>query len=1050
MTNEQAASAAPLGSKPAWEQLNANMAHMNLRTAQAASRSSLTRSFPAVATFNPNGQSAFPPAPSTYSNAPFSSSSPYADIRGESQSQSRYAQPNSGSLNSSPALHVPRTNLSQSSGSLLPPGAIGAPLSASPHPLTSSSGGLRTSNTGIMTGSSLRASGVHPIPVAVEPGVPLEMGVICLLKDNYGFVRCTDREEDIFFHCTSLIPPQPLSSEELHAFITSIRVGNEVSFHVVNDTRTSKLSAVNLSLLPKGSVVFTDTIQEKVRGIILREVSEHSDENDFGVVAYRTTEDTVEQLRFSSADLDEPRVPLAPEDEVEFDIVYNRRLKGKCAAHVVLMRFGGDRQTGIIHSVKDGFGFIRCCDSPRSLYFHFRDVVLLQRGQEISKGVEVEYTVANDDRAGKLCAVRVRGLPKGTVSFTVQHEERQRGTVQRELSPALPVPLGSSPFTRREDEEKGVITYTTFEGTDSLLFGLTDIRNFQSMGRSFPYLRYGDEVECTVLTDKRNGRKHATDVTLVAAATEKVEMGVICSVKKNYGHITCAEQDEDLFFHFTDFEDSSVLESITTGEKDIHPGMEVQFVIVPDSRTGKKKAAHIHLLNAGTVKFEDVSDQRLQGVVIRECKPGQTGYTGKKQPSDLGMVEYEITDKSGNKRNETVTFGCNDVKDTKLALWPGDVVAFHVATDKRTKSRSAVGVELVTPTQLPREVGVVSSVKNSFGFIKCTDRDEEVYFHFSEMDNPDNVTPGTELEFSVVKNSWFKKLLAIRIKTLGKGSVKFSNKQEAKQVGIVDRELRGRGRDGFGGKISYKTEERDDAPFSLADFNGEDVDPRFTLRRGDRVQFTLVEDPRTKALRATNIIPQTEVGVVSTTKENFGFIRLQTSSDEIFFHQSEVGGNLSLNPGDQVEFHTVLNPRTKTLSAQGIRKSGNAISVSSPSVPLHFAKNNNMGSPLGSSLNNMPVSSNAAPGQSLRGSSGGLRSSSEAFTPKRTRVQRGAGGSPDVFLLRQPTPADGGKGFQGAGRGKMTGKDRDVLVQQAIANIDQQAQQAQQQTTDQN
>jgi len=650
---------------------------------------------------------------------------------------------------------------------------------------------------------------------------------------------------------------------------------------VVNDTRTSKLSAVNLSLLPKGSVVFTDTIQEKVRGIILREISEHSDENDFGVVAYRTTEDTVEQLRFGPMDLDEPRVPLAPEDEVEFDIVYNRRLKGKCAAHVVLMRFGGDRQTGIIHSVKDGFGFIRCCDSPRSLYFHFRDVVLLQRGQEISKGAEVEYTVANDERAGKLCAVRVRGLPKGTVSFTVQYDERQRGTVQRELSPNFPTPMGASPFTRREDEEKGVITFTTAEGTDSLLFGLSDIRNYQTMGRPFPYLKYGDEVECTVFIDKRNGRKHASDVTLVAAVTEKVEMGVVCSVKKNYGHITCAEQDEDLFFHFTDFDDSNLLESLSTGEKDIHPGMEVQFIIVPDSRTGKKKAAHIHLLNSGTVKFEDVSDARHQGVVIRESKPGQTGYTGKRQPSDLGMIEYE-SNTSSVKKTETVTFGCNDVKDTKLALWPGDVVAFHIATDKRTKTRSAVNVELVTPTQLPREVGVVSSVKNSFGFIKCTDRDEEVYFHFSEVQHPEPVTPGMELEFSVVKNSWFKKLLAIRIKPLSKGSVKFPVKVlEGRHTGTVDRELRGRGREGYGGKISYHPEGSEELS-SLIDFNGDDVDARYTLRKGDRVQFGIVEDPRTKNLRATNIVPHTESGVVCTTKENFGFIKLAASQEEIF------------------------------------------------------------------------------------------------------------------------------------------------------------------------
>jgi len=1002
------------------------MAHLSISRTANQSRGALTRSHPNVATFN-SGVMGYGGnfAPGSTFTAPVAPAGPYADIRGDGpHPPTRYVLPNSGSLNSSPSIHVPRSGLSMSQNSLLPPGAIGSPITAAPpHPLTSSSGGLRSSNSGIMTGTSLRASGVHPIPVPVDPTVPTEMGVICLLKDNYGFVRCSEREEDIFFHCTSLIPPQPLSSEELHAFITSIRVGNEVSFHVVNDPRTGKLSAVNLSLLPKGSVVFTDTIQERIRGIILKEISEHSDDNDFGVLAYRTTEDTVEQLRFSNVDLDEPRVPLAPEDEVEFDVVYNRRFKGKCAAHVVLVRFGGDRQTGIIHSVKDGFGFIRCCDSPRSLYFHFRDVVLLQRGQEISKGVEVEYTIANDDRAGKLCAVRVRGLPKGTVSFTVTHDERQRGVVQRELGPTFPTPLGTSPFTRREDEEKGVITLAADISTESLLFGLMDIRNYQAMGRAFPYLRYGDEVECTILTDKRNGRKHATDIVLVTPAMEKVEMGVVCSVKKNYGHITCAEQDEDLFFHFTDFEDSNLLESLTTGEKDIHPGMEVQFIIVPDSRTGKKKAAHIHLLHAGTVKFEDVTEVRYQGTVSRECKPGQTGYTGKRQPSDLGMIEYENT----SKKPETVTFGCNDVKDTKVALWPGDGVAFNIATDKRTKTRSAVNVELVSPTQLPREVGVVSSVKNSFGFIKCTDRDEEVYFHFTELDNTEGVAPGTELEFSVVKNSWFKKLLAIRIKTLNKGSLKLPV-QDGRYTGIVDRELRGRGREGYGGKISYSVEEG--GLTSLIDFNGEDVDSRYTLRRGDKVQFSIAEDPRTKAQRASNVVPHTEVGVVCTTKENFGFIKLASSNDEIFFHQSEVGENVALNPGDQVEFHTVLNPRTKTLSAQSIRKSGSGITASSPSNNLSHRFNLAQGSTLSSSVGSPTTGPPGfSPAVNLRGSaggiktnagglrssSGGLKGNSQPFTPKgRGRDPKG---SPDVLPSRQPMPADGGKGF-GAGRGK--------------------------------
>eukprot|EP01117_Protostelium_nocturnum_P004597 TRINITY_DN165_c0_g1_i1.p1 TRINITY_DN165_c0_g1~~TRINITY_DN165_c0_g1_i1.p1 ORF type:complete len:1096 (+),score=427.06 TRINITY_DN165_c0_g1_i1:121-3408(+) len=1049
--------------------LQSQLQDLNLRTNNSYQpphdnrRSNLTRSSPTVHTFNPAERQ----DPNLYGNGPnMAPGAPYQDPRAHPDLLHRHMQQqfNSGSLNASPGtpfqgMQPSRMGLSQSHTGLAMPvmggmphmmGAIGSPLTGGGagahghHTLTGSSGGLRNSNSGIMTGTSLRASGVHPIPVPVDATVPVESGIICLLKDNYGFVRCAEREEDIFFHCTSLIPPSPLSAEELQNFITSIRVGNEVQFHVINDVRTGKLSAVNLNLLPKGSVVFHDTIQERVRGIILKEVSEHGDENDIGVLAYRTADDIVEQLRFGPTDLDEPRVPLAPEDEVEFDIVFNRRLKGKCAAHVVLVRFGGDRQTGVIHSVKDGFGFIRCCDSPRSLYFHFRDVVLLQRGQEITKGTEVEYTVANDERAGKLCAVRVRGLPKGTVSFTVAHDERVRGIVQRELGPTLPVQVGSSsPFTRREDEEKGVITLVG-DNTESLLFGLSDIRNPNAMNRSFPYLRYGDEIECTVLTDKRNGRKHATDVVLMNAAAEKIEMGVVCSVKKNYGHITCAEQDEDLFFHFTDFDDSALVEAVTNGEKEILPGTEVQFVIVPDSRTGKKKAAHIQVLNSGTVKFEDISESRVQGLVIRECKPGQTGYIGKRQPSDLGMIEYEGTDpKTQVKRNETVTFGCNDVRDTKVALWPGDVVAFNIATDKRTKSKSAVNVELVSPTQLPREVGVVSSVKNSFGFIKCPEREEEVYFHFSELDNVDSVVPGTELEFSVVKNSWFKKLLAIRIKTLNKGSVKFApgKPNEVRYTGIVDRELKGRGREGFGGKISYKTddspavEEGGIAGLTLIDFNGEDVDSRYALRRGDKVEFSIAEDARTKAMKATNIVPHTEVGVVSTVKENFGFIKLANSQDEIFFHQSEVGDSNPLHPGELVEFHTVLNPRTKALSAQGIRKSGGNLSFSSPNISTGRFNLQSSANSLNNSLGGGSASN--SPQVNLR-TSGNLKMSNDGIGKSRTRVQRGPNGSPDVFLLRQPTSADGGKGFQSAGRGKLLPKEREELVQQAMANINEQ------------
>ena len=66
-----------------------------------------------------------------------------------------------------------------------------------------------------------------------------------------------------------------------------------------------------------------------------------------------------------------------------------------------------EREQGIVHSIKDGFGFIGCATRDTTLFFHFCEVVdsvdvsvqtpfivqlpfLLQ--QEISRGNEVEYT----------------------------------------------------------------------------------------------------------------------------------------------------------------------------------------------------------------------------------------------------------------------------------------------------------------------------------------------------------------------------------------------------------------------------------------------------------------------------------------------------------------------------------------------------------------------------------------------------------------------------------------------------------------------------------
>jgi len=66
----------------------------------------------------------------------------------------------------------------------------------------------------------------------------------------------------------------------------------------------------------------------------------------------------------------------------------------------------------------------------------------------------------------------------------------------------------------------------------------------------------------------------------------------------------------------------------------------------------------------------------------------------------------------------------------------GDVVEFNVSTDRRDNLQRAVNIKLISvclKNGQTREVGVVSSLKEGFGFIKCADQDLSIFFHFSEV-----------------------------------------------------------------------------------------------------------------------------------------------------------------------------------------------------------------------------------------------------------------------------------------------------------------------------
>lgn len=67
-----------------------------------------------------------------------------------------------------------------------------------------------------------------------------EQGRVCSMKESFGFVRCMDRPGDLFFR--------------LSEAPANVNVGDEVDFLVGSGNRSGKDCALQLNVLPPGTV----------------------------------------------------------------------------------------------------------------------------------------------------------------------------------------------------------------------------------------------------------------------------------------------------------------------------------------------------------------------------------------------------------------------------------------------------------------------------------------------------------------------------------------------------------------------------------------------------------------------------------------------------------------------------------------------------------------------------------------------------------------------------------------------------------------------------
>ncbi|CAK1554199.1 unnamed protein product [Leptosia nina] len=567
-------------------------------------------------------------------------------------------------------------------------------------------------------------------------------GVVCSKKENFGFIERADVVKEIFFHYSEAKLKEELS------------LGDDVEFII--QTRNGKEVACNITKLPSGSVVFEDINPEIMRGQVLKPLERGN------MMRVPQNDPLPGRIKYRAADHSEVEVPFGDKDQcgeftlrhgdwVQFQVATDRRDQLKRATNISLLDesfnvSGERREQGIVCSLREGFGFIRCVERDQTMFFHFAEVLRL--GQELSVGDEVEFTVdpvtTFSNMAGvRQSAIRIKHLPQGTVQFETLVEKGIRGVVTKEA----PSFSSSGSPTRNGTSENGVITCQINNVKKNIPFSAKKCES-----KMLP--RVGDKVTFDIYQSKRTKDLIAMSVQVQHSLTNgsssngnarPIMQGFIAALKDGFGFIETSDHSKEIFFHFSNLERSP---------DGLELGTEVEYSLgrASSSGGGCASAEFVRVLPRGTIPIARSLDATLNGTVtrtLRALNPDQAQYSG------LIQVENGIS----------FEFGIMGLASKREILQVGDPVTFQADMEGRATN--------IVPVRKKRRA-VVDAIKGGFGFLSVEgDDNRRLFFHMSEVrGNHAELQPGDFVEFVMLTNPRNGKSSACNVvKTGSKGAV---------------------------------------------------------------------------------------------------------------------------------------------------------------------------------------------------------------------------------------------------------------------------------------
>ena len=461
-------------------------------------------------------------------------------------------------------------------------------------------------------------------------------------------------------------------------------------------------------------------------------------------------------------------------------------------------------------------------------------------------------------------ALKVEQVPKGSVVWYKEEQGGKRlvGHVERGVrkdSNGVGYGLIKDGAVDTAGEVDDTDAAAAAKGSDTSFVKFT----LEEYGGGNRRLMRGDKVEYSVVVELKTGNRMARDIVLLQSEKERrllseatLEQGMVVTLKDEYGFIksTARRHSGEIYFHI-----SNVIYSPLSNET-LQVNSNVKFLVVTDDTiedpSRRQSARNVELLPPGTVEFEKVIGEGVTGLVTKVPVPAPSC------PKNGRMAKAESVVGSVSLKNPIVLENDEEVDEVSLyvedcpggtfaltrdgsqtGVWVrvGDLLLFDIIKDvtrdeyrlvptsyylpKKVKDEendeekdgaeeeeeiparddtAPKTVKLLSPSLTGRCEGVVSALKDNFGFINCAERNVDAYFRLYEIlpdgiqqshrtyaklssgspfkNMPQEVTVGTEVSFDLSfmlaprqnnrkKDAEKENLIAHRICVLPKGTL---------------------------------------------------------------------------------------------------------------------------------------------------------------------------------------------------------------------------------------------------------------------------------------